>query len=105
MNGVLHKINLIIDTTLCLIERPIDNEVQHLFYNGKHKKHGIKYEMAVNYRTGLISWIFGGVPGSVHDAKIFYEGGLSELLNPFEYYFGDKAYKWLPHFITPIKGA
>lgn len=74
-----------------------------MFYSGKSKKHVIKYEVGVNIKTGEIAWIFGGVPGSVHDLTIARNSGILNLLDEGELIMADKAYVGQWQFVTPFK--
>lgn len=103
--GKLGTINLVLDATVCPIERPEDNYIQKLMFSGKHKKHAIKYEIAVNIITGVICWVFGGYPASAHDLTVARAGNLTSHLEQNEHVVTDKAYIGLPEAITPIKAA
>ena len=70
----------------------------------KHKAHGLKYEIGVR-RDGLICWIYGPIPGSVHDITIVRQGGLQNELLPGEFVLGDKGYMGEAWILTPFKGA
>jgi len=75
-----------------------------MYYSMKHKAHGLKYEIGVR-RDGLICWIYGPIPGSVHDITIVRQGGLQNELLPGEFVLGDKGYVGEAWILTPFKGA
>ena len=97
-----HRSHLIVDSTLCPIERPGEN--QQVFYSIKHKTHGLKYELGVR-KDGLICWVYGPVPGSVHDITIIRQGGLKDYLYPNEFIIGDKGYVGENWILVPFKGS
>jgi len=92
----------IFGSLLLLLQFPF---LQNLYYSGKSKKHAIKYEVAVKLETGEIVWVTGGVPGRIHDLKLYRMGGLNNLLLPGEYLLADKAYIGGRNVITPYRGA
>jgi len=96
-------INLIIDTTECSIQRNRNKDIQRIFFSGKKKKHTIKYEIGVNIINGFIHWIWGPVPGTIHDFKIVELSGIVESLEENERILGDKAYVGNDCIITPLK--
>eukprot|EP00732_Lithocolla_globosa_P001195 Lithocolla_globosa_v1_NODE_557_length_3753_cov_135.321796.p1 type:complete len:325 gc:universal NODE_557_length_3753_cov_135.321796:1312-338(-) len=106
LQGVWARITSVIDTTFCPINKPTNNEVQRVYYSGKHKGHGVKYECCVRMNDGLFVWSTGAVPGSVHDSQIARNAGVMDELvcHPNELIAGDKAYEGIPHFISPVKG-
>lgn len=94
---------LAIDSTLCEIQRP-PSDIQGEFYSVKHKRHGLKYEVAVR-DDGLICWVYGSIPGSVHDITIVREGGIENELLPGETVIGDRGYAGEDWLLTPFKGG
>lgn len=102
-NGMVYGV---IDGKFCPIEiNRKDWDEQGLFYSGKHKKWGIKYEVVVSWKTGQILWVAGGVRGSVHDVELARTSGIKNMLLPLEALFGDKGYIGEPGWIfTPYKG-
>jgi hypothetical protein len=87
---------LAVDSKLCPIQVHRQSwEEQKLWYDGYHCKHGIKYEIGVHIKTGMIHWISGGVFGSVADITLLRTGGLHNLLMPNECIYCDKAYSTL----------
>jgi hypothetical protein len=95
--------SLVLDGTVCPINRPINDDIQRLCYSGKHKIHSIKYEIGVHPVTGLLVWIGGPVPGSMHDMKLMYLGRILQGLFPQEFILGDMGYIGNWRIITPFK--
>jgi hypothetical protein len=93
---------MVIDTTICPIERPGNSDIQQIFYSGKHKLHGVKYEIGVNIRTGVICWI-AVAPGSMHDLTIARQSNVFNHIPPGKKSLGDKAYIGEDKVITLIK--
>ena len=89
-----------VDGTECPVSRPLDSEAQLFWYSGEAKTHTIKYEIAVEMKTGLIRWLAGGEPGRIHDLTL---SRLSNLLKSGASAIADKAYQD-PFFVTPFKG-
>ena len=94
--------HLVIDCTVCPIERPSDNEIQRLFYSGKHKMHCVKYEVAVR-PDGIICWVNGPHQGSMSDITVYREERMENDLPLEERILGDKGYVGEPRIITPRK--
>ncbi len=60
----------IIDASECPIQRPTENPIQRVYYNGK-KHHALKYELVLCPYTKKILWVGGGFPSGVfHDLKL-----------------------------------
>ena len=97
------NIYMYIDSTSCPIRRPSNSEAQAACYNGKNHTHSVKYECAVRV-DGLFVWRTHAFPGSVHDIKIFQDGGLSDELLASERLIGDKGYIGSDLIITPYRG-
>jgi hypothetical protein len=57
----------------------------------------------VSLRTGLICWLNGGYPGSVHDLTMARQGGITEFLKQHEFIFADKGYIGDNAFLTPVR--
>jgi len=95
--------SLVLDGTVCPINHPIDDSIQHAAYSGKHKIHSIKYEIRVHPVTGLLVWIGGPVYGSMHDMKLMYLGQILKGLFPSEFILGDMGYIGNWRIITPFK--
>lgn len=85
---------IVVDACLCPVQ--CDRKLwanQKPFFSVKHGCHGLKYEIAVHWRTGRIVWVAGGVPGSTHDLVISRHSGLLAFLRMVgEFAFGDKGY-------------
>jgi len=98
--------------TLCPICRPKEN--QRECYSGHKRSHGLKYQ-AVVLPNGIITNLYGPVPGRRHDAYMFAESRIHEEWaakyqngpNPgAEYYlYGDTAYPLRNHLITPFQSS
>lgn len=101
---------LAVDSKLCPVQVHRQSwEEQKLWYDGYHRKHGIKYEIGVHIRTGMIHWISGGVFGSVADLTLLRSGSLVQCLHPGECIYCDKGYVTLHtgehlQILCPFKG-
>ncbi len=96
---------LILDGKFCPIECNRKRwDFQRLFYSGKHKRWGLKYEVGVHWLTGQLHWIAGGVYGKVHDLTLARNSGILLAILPNERLYADKGYIGDPEFITPVKG-
>ena len=53
-----------LDATDCPVEEPTTETENFLPRYYSHKLHsaGLKYEIGINLRTGIMVWVFGGVP-------------------------------------------
>lgn len=99
-----------IDGTLREIARPI--YAQEAVYNGWKRKHCLKYQAVVT-PDGIIIHLFGPVEGTKHDALVYRESGLSEILENYAHgpdgtnlqLYGDPAYSMNEHLISPYGGA
>ena len=60
----------------------------------------IKYKVGTEIHTGLFVWIFGRVPGSVHNLSIARLFFILDQLLPTEFILDDKAYIGENEFIT-----
>jgi len=97
---------LCIDTKVCPIRVDrTDWDTQKIWYDGYHKKHGMKYQLAVHPRTGRIHHVIGGTFGSVSDIQLLRHSGVLERLLPGERVYSDKAYEGeYPTVLCPFKG-
>lgn len=96
----------VLDATLCPVHcnRKVWRS-QKPYYSPKHGMHGLKYEIAVNWITGRICWVAGGVFGSMSDLTITRYSGLLRLLQPNEFLLADKGYVGEWQILTPFKGT
>lgn len=101
---------LAVDSKLCPVQvHKFSWDEQKLWYDGYHRKHGIKYEIGVHIHTGIIHWVQGGVFGNVADLMLLRTGGLHNFLLPGECIYCDKGYvtlhtgehRWI---LCPFKG-
>lgn len=90
--GLFAGIHLIVDGTVCPINRPSNTEDMLYHLSGKHKSVCIKYEVGVNVVTGEIVWVGGPIGGSVHDMLLLRMGGLLDRMEPGEKMLADKGY-------------
>jgi hypothetical protein len=92
-----------LDATDCPVEEPTTETENFLPRYYSHKLHsaGLKYEIGINLRTGIMVWVFGGVPcGEYNDL------GLSRLsyveqLRPGELTVTDDGYNDGNYFMFP----
>src|SRR5689334_19892789 len=92
-----------LDTTECPIQKPLDYNIQKEYYSGKAGTHTIKYEVGTEIHSGQFIWIYGHVPGSIHDIQIARASGILNLLLEGEFIMADKAYIGESQFITAVK--
>ncbi|KAL6071421.1 Transposase [Balamuthia mandrillaris] len=81
----------IVDSTECPIQRPIGSKRQRIYYSGKKKRHTLKYELVLDLKTELFTWVNGPFPGRVHDLTIA-RNGLVKAAQQHKL-LGDKAYR------------
>lgn len=99
-----------IDCTLREIARPIYG--QEAVYNGWKRKHCLKYQAVVT-PDGIIIHLYGPVEGTKHDALVWNESGLSDILERHAYapdgtilqIYGDPAYPITEYLLSPFAGA
>ena len=93
---------LSVDCTDCEIcePGPYVKRVNKKWYSFKYKGPGLRYEVALVIKTGLIAWVNGPFPcGSFPDHKIFKYCGLKDALDINERVKADGGYKSLdPQF-------
>jgi hypothetical protein len=95
----------VIDGKFCPIQCDRSHwDLQQLYYSGKHKRHGLKYEIAVHWRTGRIVWLGGGVFGAIHDLTLCRSSGILDCLLANEGLFGDKGYVGELRLLCPFRG-
>lgn len=63
----------------------------------------VKYEVVVHLYTGMIVWVYGGIPGSVHDSNIATTKLITHLAAG-EKVFADKGYAGSSSFLIPFAG-
>jgi nuclease HARBI1 len=95
-NGAATNIWGFIDGTLRRSCRPIEDQRVH--FSGHKRSHGIKFQSVVT-PDGLITCLFGPVPGSRHDSHLLAESNLLPQLralmppgHPVYAFYGDSAY-------------
>jgi len=94
-------IKLSVDGTDCRINEP-RNPFSKKWYSHKFKGPGVRYEIALNIRTGEICWINGPFQcGSWPDPSIF-QVGLNNELAEGEMVHADKAYRYKNRCSTPF---
>lgn len=72
------------------------------WYSHKFKGPGLRYEVALNIRTGEIVWINGPFPcGRFPDRIIARDEGLEHCLDQGEKYVADGGYRGGIHSVTP----
>jgi hypothetical protein len=92
---------LVIDGTLIPIDRVAADRP---FYSGKHHRHGMNLQVIAS-PDGDIVWVFGPLPGTVHDltaARIW--GIIAELAACGLVVLGDKGYLGQEHIRVPYRG-
>lgn len=93
-------IKLSVDGTDCRINEP-RKPFSKKWFSHKFKGPGVRYEVALNIRTGEICWINGPYQcGSWPDPSIF-KDGLDSELEEGEMVHADKAYRWQASCSTP----
>lgn len=108
--GHFYKVYFTLDGKFCPIQIDRNNwPLNQLFYSGKHKRWGLKYELGCHWRTGHIVWWAGGLTGNVHDLTLArLPGGTLDLIDSAhgERIFGDKGYISAenPQFLCPFRG-
>ena len=93
---------LSVDCTDCEIcePSPFVKNINKKWYSHKYKGPGLRYEVALVIKTGLIAWVNGPFAcGSFPDKTIFRDHGLKDQLGEFERVEADGGYKNLdPEF-------
>jgi len=122
-HGLFANIALVVDGTDCPIQRPNSPSLynypdrqrwlRNLYTTGRKKensksKYVFKYTVAVQVSTGIICFVSGPDPGSMHDKKALDNSELIRLVSsedPDEIILADKGYSdaRLGAVITPIK--
>jgi DDE superfamily endonuclease/Helix-turn-helix of DDE superfamily endonuclease len=91
---------VVLDGTLIPIDRVAADRP---FSSGKHKKHGMNLQVIAS-PDGDILWVFGALPGSVHDKKAEWIWGvLAELETAGLVTLADKGYQGAAHAKIPYR--
>ena len=80
-----------LDKTVCFINHP-SADIQEAYYSGKHKQHGVKYEIGVNSETGFLVWVGRPIYAAMHDMHLMYLAGILQRLFFNEFILADKGY-------------
>ena len=99
-----------IDGTVRGTARPMKR--QRVVYNGHKRKHALKYQ-SITAPDGLCIHLHGPQPGTRHDARMYRESGLPQILEECAYdtqgnslcLYGDPAYGHSQNLIAPFGGA
>ena len=99
-----------VDETVRPISRPGIN--QRVMYNGHMRVHALKFQSVVA-PNGLIANLYGPVEGKRHDAGMFADSGLLDILQEHSYdtnenplcIYGDPDYPLRIHLQEPFKGG
>ena len=62
---------IVIDSTECVISRPVNSIMANIMYSGYKKKHTVKYEVAVSETDGTPLSVVGPVAGPTSDMNIY----------------------------------
>lgn len=99
------RVFLVVDATVCPVHCDRTTwDIQKVYYSTHAKMHGLKYEIAVNWLTGRLHWVAGGVFGSIADITLTRFSGLLRHLVDGERLLADKGYEGEPQIWTPFKG-
>jgi len=93
-------IKLSVDGTDCRINEP-RNPFSTKWFSHKFKGAGLRYEIALNIRTGEICWINGPFPAGKYQDPTIFKNGLNWELAEGELVHADKAYRHQPRCSTP----
>lgn len=101
----IHGTILAIDGTHIPIEAPSDRPEQYINRKGWHS---IVFQLVVDSKY-IIRDVFGGYPGSSHDAFVYAASSFKYYVNeeiPFPFaVIGDAAYPASDHLLVPFKGV
>ena len=88
-----------LDGTDCRIneKKPYSNKYYSFKFNGP----GLKYEIGVSIRNGVIVWVNGGVPCGINDLTLA-RSKLVKKLFPDEKIVADRGYRDDKYFICPF---
>jgi hypothetical protein len=101
LQELLREVQLIVDTSEQVRERPRDYQEQKAFYSGKKKNHTRKNQLIVLPEGKDIVDIFPGVPGPKSDINLLRERW--KQFAPGQRFGGDKAYQGELQIMTPQK--
>ncbi|CAM9772297.1 unnamed protein product [Heterosigma akashiwo] len=103
--GLLDRCIGFVDSTYRFICRPTRD--QRACYNRYKRKHGVKFE-TISGPDGIMYHVFGGVEGRRHDASVYRESGLRNLLLRDcrdMHIVGDTAYPVSAALLKPCKAT
>jgi len=105
--NMFRNVLLAADGTCCRVERPSENNLQHLYYSGHRREHCVVYEAAARLRDGYFCWVAGPAPGSLVDITLLRLFGLLDQLLPNERAVFDKGYVGLSpeRALTPFRAT
>lgn len=96
---------LVLDATVCPVHCDRKTwDIQKMYYSVHAKMHGLKYEIAVNWVTGRLHWVAGGIFGSIADITLTRCSGFLQRLVAGESALADKGYIGEHQLLTPFKG-
>lgn len=99
------QVLLVLDSTVCPVHCDRTTwDTQKIYYSVHAKMHGLKYEIAVNWLTGRLHWVAGGVFASIADITLTRCSGVLRYLLAEERILADKAYEGEQQIWTPFKG-
>lgn len=101
LQEILSELQLIVDTSEQVRERPGDYQEQQEFYSGKKKHHTLKNQFIVLPDGKDIVDILPGLPGPKSDINVLRER--FGQFAPKQKFGGDKAYQGEPQVMTPHK--
>ena len=87
------ELAVVVDTFEQPVQRPRGGRVAaDPYYSGKHKRHTLKSQVAVDDRAGTVVDVPASVPGPTHDLRLLKGSGLLVRLGPTIGVLGDLAY-------------
>ena len=98
-------VTFIVDGIECAISKPINRVAEEAFFSTKKGKHAIKYQTVVHLTSGRLMYISGGIPGAIHDAKLYQYSTLPQIIPEGEMGLADKGYNGIDpdHLLYLIK--
>ncbi|KAJ4456369.1 hypothetical protein PAPYR_267 [Paratrimastix pyriformis] len=91
-----------VDTTFMPIQRPHSEPEQRFCYDGRHRRHGLKYFLAVTVDKGLPVWWEGPFFPTINDNNIMDLSGMEERLLPHELVLADGGFRGTAHRRTVL---